>query len=42
MKELKENHTGFYLGTVLDELIEQYELRAIKFIASQPTTVPTC
>ena len=42
MKELKENHTGFYLKTVLDEVTEQYGIKAIKFIASQPTTAPTC
>ena len=42
MKELKENHTGFYLKTALDEFIEKHEIKAIRFIASQPTMVPTC
>ena len=28
MKELKENHSGFYLKTVLDEVIEQYGIES--------------
>ena len=32
MKELKNNHTGLYLKTVLDKVIEQYK----------PTMAPTC
>ena len=28
MKELKENHTGFYLKTVLDKVIEQYGIKS--------------
>ena len=28
MKELKENHTGFYLKTVFDEIIEQYGIKS--------------
>ena len=28
MKKLKENHTGFSLKTVLDEFIEQYEIKS--------------
>ena len=28
MKELKKNHTGFYLKTVLDEVIEQYGIKS--------------
>ena len=28
MKELKKNHTNFYLETVLDEVIEQYGIRS--------------
>ena len=28
MKELKKNHTGLYLKTVLDEVIEQYGIKS--------------
>ena len=28
MKELKKNYTDFYLKTVLDEAIEQYEIKS--------------
>ena len=28
MKELRENHTSFYLRTVLDEVIEQYGIKS--------------
>ena len=28
MKELKKNHTGFYLKTFLDEVIEQYGIKS--------------
>ena len=28
IKELKENHTSFYLKTALDEVIEQYGIKS--------------
>ena len=28
MKKLKKNHTGFYLKTFLDQVIEQYEIKS--------------
>ena len=42
IKELKENHSGFYSKTVLMKSLNNMELKAIKFIALQQTTVPTC
>ena len=41
-KEPKENHSGFHLKTVLDEVIEQYGIKSNQIYSSQSTTVPTC